>query len=80
MSHTKKDFLNLELGNDDELLAHIVHCVNSHDALVEALRTYKAVLDTKEFKEAMGSRQNMQLFDAYCKAENALALAEKGAS
>ncbi len=32
------------LPNDAKIAAHIVRCVNSHDALVEALERYHAII------------------------------------
>lgn len=63
----KKDFCNLEIGNDDELLTHVVHCVNTHAALVEALRF---IADQHDHGKAGNWAVEI--------AKNALAQAEKG--
>ena len=55
---------------------HIVRCVNTHDALVEALRALRASIE--EYRET-GKPNFGRLTVACDKADDALALAEKGA-
>ena len=60
--------------------AHIVHCVNTHDALVEALRSSFATLNgLRDQKVAMPKWMQIHVTDSLNLANQALAQVEKGA-